>query len=396
MPRKTNSPAHVVPVLAALAAARVDPSTLHVDASTPGLAGVLVLLRGPSKHPTPTLLRNAFADAIQRAGAPTGYLATLPDVVTPRAALGRAHPLARDDDHRWVHAGTRDGHSRWIYCSSSITDDAVAIQGTGTCAEAHPDGTLTIDAGVPTHIAQRLRDAYDEARGLVDPSRVVALVTAHLVRHGGRQLTSDVYLLPETTPETCGVLAGLVDLGGWAEAVPVADPARIARLSTPVTRSIEEQIADVVAAAQAHVARAEDVARRALADEDPRLPARDGGQQSIACETIRAEIRAAREAAELWGRRLSLASLDVTAQLDALDTAADEADRKALAEVEARRERRRAEKAAERAGKAPDGADLADIDDEQAREERAEAATFARDHLVHVRIGDADKAGGAA
>lgn len=345
-----NAPTSIAP-LVALASLRAVPSSLHIDAATPGLAGVLVLFRAPGERPTPTALRTAFEDSTDRAApvvttdieARAAFLASLPDTITPVAALGLAVRGARDTGAEWVHVRTVEGTSQWTYCSSTVTASSVSIHGAGTSAEACADGRLVIDAGVPTHIGDMLRAAYDAARGVVEPSRIKMLVSLYLARQGGRAITDDCYLLPETTPTTCGVLAGLVDLGGWAETIAVADPQRIARLSSPVTKSIEQQIADVVEATQAFISRAASVANGdtvTATKPDGTTETRLTRITAAQGEHARAEIAAARAAAALWRDRLSLASLDVDAQLDDLDAAATRADEAALAVMAGRKARR--------------------------------------------------------
>ncbi len=331
-----TAPTSSIATVAALTSLRTPPASFAIATSTPGLAGVLVLFRAPSTRPTPTALQVACSDAMDRAlTAPTqaehdaakAFLASLPDVVSPVAALGLAVREACDAGHRWTHNRTADKASRWTYCAATVTADSVSILGAGTAAEAFADGRLVVDAGVPGSIAVRLRAAYDAARGVVEPSRIAALVATHLQRMGGRAITSDVYLLPEIGAATCGVLAGLVDLTGWAEAVAVADPAKIARLTSPVTRSIEQQIADVVTSTEAFIAKAAAAA----------LP--DGGTlQRRTGETVRAEIAAARAAVELWRDRLSLPVLNCEVLLENLDVAAVAADDAAQAAQTAKRD----------------------------------------------------------
>jgi len=375
MPRP--SARHTAATLAAVAASAKDPATLHVDPALPGLAGVLVLFAAPTTRPTPTALRARFAAALDHARLGCGdpapgdrYMATLPKVQTPVASLGIAVRVACDDGHRWTHNRTADRASRWTYCAATVTADTVSILGAHTSAEAMPDGRLVIDPDVPHDIAARLRVAYDEARGVVEPSRIIALVAAYLRGIGGRSITSDVYLIPATDPTTCGVLAGLVDLGGWADTVPVADPAKIARLSSPVTKSIEEQIAAVVEDTRAFIARAVDVAR----------PGSTSTLQRRTGDTVRSEIAAARAAASLWRDRLSLASLDVDAALDALNVEADAADAAALAAVEERRAARKLAREIATLTGTTTGADLAAADEaaEVAARRAARAAATPR------------------
>lgn len=380
----------VATVLAALPRARARPQSFVVDETLPGLAGVLVVFKAPSKRPSPSLMRAAFADALDRArrdevtgepfddviaretasgamddkhplvldrNAANAFLASLPEVVTPVAALGIATRIAVDEGARWVHVRTAEKASKWTYCAATVSESHVSILGNES-AEAHADGRLVIDSGVPAHIATQLREAYDAARGVVEPSRVIALVASHLVKRGARAIMSDVYLLPRVVPSTCGVLAGLVDLGGYAETLAVADPARIARLSSPVQESIEEQIAKVTKAARDFIERAKTVAQ---AGSEDTLRKGTG-------ETVRAALAQARADAAMWRDRLQLATLDVDAELGTLDAAADEADRAALAALE---ERRKARKAAKDAAKAS-GSDFKAIDEEQEAEERRE------------------------
>lgn len=352
-------------IAAAIAATHTDPAVFAVP-TTKGVAGVLVLFGAPTEKPTPSTLRTRFSDAIDRA-APTAndvdatgaFLGGLPDVVTPVAALGLAVRDAVETDARWVHNRTAEKSSRWTYCASSVTADAVSIHGHGTCAEALADGTLTIDSGVPSHIATKLRDGYNAARGVVEPTRISALVAAFLTKQGGRSVASSAYLMPHMTAATCGVLAGLSDLGGWGLTYAVADPAQIQALATPVVRSIEEQIADVERATADFVARAAAAAK----PDGGRFLAKSG-------ETMREEIAAARAAASLWRDRLNLAALDVDGSLDALDKAADEADRVALAAVAKRRENAKLAREVAAINGAPDAATLKAIDDAADRDAR--------------------------
>lgn len=317
-----------LPAAAPVARRLADPASLAVPTST-GVAGVVVVYGSPATKPTPTSLRDTFADALDRAdqgAGDRGFLASLPDVVTPVAVLGSAVRRAVDEGHRWVFVRQAGGSSRWTYASATITTDSVAIVGAGTSAEVAPDGALTVEPGVPPHIEAALREAYTAARGVVEPSKVQALVTAHLHRQGGRQLSPGAMLLPAMSTTTTGVLAGLIDLGGYALAYPVADAAQIATLAAPVVRSIEEQIADVAKAAQDFVEKARKVA---APDSSSKIQARS-------IETVRAEIQAARKAAALWRDRLSLVSLDVDDALDALKAEADKANAAALAAMDAR------------------------------------------------------------
>lgn len=378
-PTKSAILAPVVATLAALAVKRAVPSTFAVDPKTPGLAGVIVSFAAPTKRPTPTVLRTAFDDSITRAipnpGAcvpdlvndATKFLASLPDVVSPVAALGLAVRIAVEPGTKWVHNGTREGSSRWTYCASSIGNvnegGARIVGADDTTAEANANGNLTIDAAVPSHIAATLRTAYAEARGVVEPSRVVALVAAHLVRKHARVITSDLYLLPAMDPVTCGVLAGLVDLGGWAEVFPLADPARIARLTGPVTKSIEEQIADVIKNTQEFITKAKAVAawKPDPTKPDDKAPA----LQARTAQTAREQIAEARAAAMLWRDRLGLASLDVDAQLNDLDAAADAADDAAQKEQAKRRENAKIAKELAKLN-TPSAGDLAALDESDA------------------------------
>lgn len=375
--------AHVAATLATVA----DPTKLLVDPATPGLAGVFVLFKPPHTRPTPAKLRDTFEAALNRA-APSdpaalafhitgkdasgrvvaqgsdAFLASLPDVITPVAALGIAVRVARTKTSEWVHNGTKEGHSKWTYCDSHVRREGGArILGDATqCAECKPDGTLTIDTDVPSDIATALRTAYDEARGVVEPSRIKTLVATHLAKSGARAITDDVYLLPSTSTVNVGVIAGLIDLGGWGDTAPVADPVRIANLSSPVTLSIEEQIEKVITEAKEFV-------ERAKAAADPK--SEDMMRDSVG-KTMQERIDDALRTVELWGKRLNLAGLDIAADLEPLRAQVIDEDARALAAVE---ERRKARKAARDAAKAAaKGVDLKAIDEEQEREERAAAA----------------------
>lgn len=376
----------IATVTAVLAARVSNPSKLLVDPKTPGLAGVLVLFRAPNERPTPAKLRDAFEAALGRASssikASVGttrtpqevidattahndgsntFLASLPDVVTPVAALGVAVRVARTESSEWVHNGQREGHSRWTYCDSHVQREGGAriLGDADSCAEVKPDGTLTIDSGVPADIADTLRSTYDKARGVIEPARIKGLVASHFAKCGGRAITDDTYLMPDVSTVNVGVLAGLIDLGGWGTTVAVADPERIAALASPVTKSIEEQIADVIADTQAFISRAK-------AATDP--TSTDMMRESVS-ETISERIETARQAAALWRDRLKLASLDVDAELQKLEKEVDAEADKALAAVEARRAARKAAKEAEKIATS----DLKAIDEEQDAEERRAA-----------------------
>jgi len=348
-PAKTTSASSVVATLATVAA-HVDPATFHKD-TPPGVAGVLVFFGPPSTKPAPSTMRNTFEDAIVGRALPvdatpamheraSAFLASLPDVVSPVAALGIAVNHATDGKSKWVHNRTFQKASRHTYCAANVTADTVSIHGAGTCAEASADGTLTIESGVPQAIADRLRAAYLAARGVVETSRVSALIAAYLTKMGGRAIGSAAYLLPSIDPVTCGVLAGLSDLGGFALTYAVADPAQVAALAAPVTQSIEEQIADVTEAARLFVEKARDVANGATVEvttDDGTTKTRNVSIKSTSIDTLRANIENARKAASLWRDRLQLASLDVDDALTALDADADAASRAALEAMKARK-----------------------------------------------------------
>ncbi len=350
-PEKTmNAPTSPTARSTVATSRHADPTT-YAPPTSPGIVGVLVLFGPPAVKPTPARMRDAFGDAIDRspgadtcfvvdsAGAPVlvdgqkiiasaAFLGGLPESISPVAAIGLAVNGAVEPGAQWVQNGRAKGASCWTYCASTVTSRAVDIHGTGTTAEVTADGTLTIAHGVPPVVADRLRAAYDTARGVVEPSRVSAIVAAFLAKQGGQYVTSSSYLLPTVSPLTCGVLAGLADLGGFAVTYSVADPAQIQALATPVQRSVEEQIAAVTASAAAFIAKAREVA----------APSSDASIQGRSIETVRAQIETARNAAEMWRSRLKLASLDVGEALATLDTDAENAGKLAIAAMAKRRE----------------------------------------------------------
>ena len=166
----------------------------------PGVVGALVLVKRPADRLAPSRIVDTFKREIYDAMALHGtlhgangrgaildvgpvlssndsaladrFLASLPETVTPVAALGTAvkAPGSTSPDHRWQHVRTAEKGSRWTYCAAHVSEHSVSIHGSHS-AEVDAHGTLTIDADVPPAIATALRVAYDEARGVVEPSR---------------------------------------------------------------------------------------------------------------------------------------------------------------------------------------------------------------------------------
>lgn len=262
----------------------------------------------------------------------------LPDVVSPAAALGVAVGVAvvgasgSTPATRWIHVGQKEGVSRWIYTLASVSDAAVDIRGTAG-AEARPDGSLIIDPAIPAPIATALRAAYDDARGVVEPSRVNAAIARYLQGRSAQQLTASTYLVPQDDRELSAVLAAIVDLGGFAGCYPVANGANAAALVQPVTRSLADDVAAVLAAARDTI----DRAKAAALPSSDKLAFRDSN-----ADTAHAAIDEVRAKLALWRDRLGVVLADVDETLNDADQTLDVACDAALKAVAARKAARAA------------------------------------------------------
>jgi hypothetical protein len=304
--------------------------------NVPVLGYLVSFNSSPVKH-TPARLREAAStrDAQLLHDA-------LPDVVTPVAALGRAvkAPGATPDGHRWVHAGRADGASHWIFCASDVDENRAVISGYSG-AEVHADGTLNVDASVPAAVASALREAYDAARGLVESSKVNAVVARLVAKTWrGQYLRECTYLVPEDTADLRATLTVLTDLGGLAVCLPVTD---VSGLQAPVARSVEEDVTTLLARVADLTARAKTCT---TADDD-------GNKHQIragTADTVRRELDEARARLALWQDRLGLQLTTVRSSMAEAEKAMDVAVDDALQAIEARRAARDAARAAQRVG----------------------------------------------
>lgn len=277
----------------------------------------------------------ASVRALAAAVGADAFAAHLPDVVTAVAALGRAvrDAAASPPGHRWVFIRQHEGASRWIFARSDVDDTQVSIRGYDG-AEARPDGTLTIDAGVPPAVAAALRAAYDAARGVVDAAKVNAAASRVLAAvsrgagHPGIKIAPNGYLVDGVDDDTRATIDAIARLGGLAVCLPI--PAAAApTLAAPVARAV----ADEAAAVLADVA---DLSARCLASAagEPGAPAVRGGSG----ETARRALDEARERLAGWRDRLGVQVADVDAALQASGDALAVALRGALAAQDGRRD----------------------------------------------------------
>lgn len=278
----------------------------------------------PARY-TPARLR----EACEARGA-DAFAALLPSTVTAVAALGLAIRVAVEADHRWVHVGQAEGRSRWIYCASKVSEAEARITGQAGAEASNATGDLTIDADVPTVVANKLRAAYDEARGVVDPARVNGAVTRLALRANGRQLMTGVVMLPALTNDVVAALRVVSDLGGVGLEHALDDVAA-QRLAQPLQRSLTDHVDDLVA-------RVEDLAKRARAcAADEKATLRDPENSA---EGLRAQLDDARAQLALWRDRLGLVTASAEAALGLAETAMDDAVDVALKALKARRAKR--------------------------------------------------------
>lgn len=274
----------------------------------------------------PARLREACdtRDAVALAGL-------LPDGIGATAALGIAVRTAVEDGHRWVHAGQAKGVSRWIYCAATVTDAEAQISGHHGAEADNATGILKVDAGVPHAVVVALRAAYDTARGVVDPARVNAAVTRLALKSGGQALMPGVVMLPHLDANVQTALRVLSDLGGVGVAHTLGD-VEAQHLARPLTRSVEDDVADLVQQIEDLTARA-----KACASDDKAPAIRDGS-----AETLHARLAEATAKLERWRDRLGLSFASIEASMalaaEAMDTAVDDA----MEALKARRAARRA------------------------------------------------------
>lgn len=290
MTRKSTTPAAVTvtPAAAPGSGARLATATTSGD-----LHVITYSAAGPVTHAR-------LADVIAARGA-TALAARITDATSPVAALGVAVRAAAEPGHKWVHTRTHKHSSRWVYTQADVDPARVRIEGyDGATAEA--DGTLRVDAGVPAGVADRLRAAYDAARGVVDPSRVNAgltrLIESPDVR--GAALRECVYLVDGLHGDVKAALDVIADLGGLAVALRV-DAAAAPSFAQPVQRAVEDEVREAVKVAAALVDKA-----RAAREGGPALREREPGDTAAA-----QALREARERLRLWRSRLGLAMGDL-------------------------------------------------------------------------------------
>ncbi len=311
---------------------------------TPAPLAHVVLFAAPPDKRAPSDLRDAFA-------AVPAFRDSLPDVVSPVAALGLAVKPATTDTARFVHGGQAAGVSRWIYTRADVTMDHAHIQGE-TGIEVRPDGLLRVDPTIPLDVRAIVEDAYRVARGVVEPSRLNSALAAWM--RGDRRapatgapallgtyLRDGAYLMPHLDTDTAAILAAVVSLGGLAAAYPVQGAA-LASLAAPVQRTLEDEVAAVLRSADDVISKA----RAAAAPGGPVLQQTSGGDLAVG-ETAHTAIDDVRARLALWRDRLGLALGDVAARLTAAEAALNTACDAALAAAEARKaERKRARAAA--------------------------------------------------
>jgi len=287
----------------------------------------LVTWGAPAGGSWPVAAVRALAAAV---GA-DAFAAHLPDVVTAVAALGRA---VRDDGacppgHRWVFVRQHEGASRWLLCRADVDDTRARIEGHDG-AEARPDGSLTLDAGIPAPVAAALRAAYDAARGVVDASRVNAAASRVLARAGARavKVAPNGYLVDGVDADTRATIDAIARLGGLAVCLPI--PGGTApTLAAPVARAVADDARAVIDDVAALAARC--VASAAGEPGAPDVRAGSG-------ETARRALDEARERLAGWRDCLGLQLSDVDAALQASGDALAVALRGALAAQDGRKD----------------------------------------------------------
>jgi hypothetical protein len=257
--------------------------------------------------------------------------AMLPDVVTPVAALGRAvrDAAATPDGHRWIHVRQHEGCSRWLLCRADVDETRARIEGYDG-AECRSDGTLVIDAGVPSGIAAALRAAYDAARGVVDASRVNAAVARVLARTGTRavKVAPNGYLVDGVDADVRAAVDVVARLGGLAVCLPIPSDAA-PTLAAPVARAVADDARAVLDDVAALAARC-----RASAAGEPGAPDVRAGSG----ETARRSLDEARERLAAWRDRLGVQLADVDRALRESGDALAVALRAALAAQDGRRD----------------------------------------------------------
>jgi hypothetical protein len=197
-------------------------------------------------------------------------------------------------------------------------------------AEARPDGSLTIDAGIPAPVAAALRAAYDTARGVVDASRVNAAASRTLAarRRDAVKIAPNGYLVDGVDADTRATIDAIARLGGLAVCLPI--PSGTApTLAAPVARAVADEARAVIDDVTALAARC-----AASAAGEPGAPDVRAGSG----ETARRALDEARERLAGWRDRLGVQLADVDAALQASGDALAVALRGALAAQDGRKD----------------------------------------------------------
>lgn len=291
---------------------------------------VVTFTSSPEKR-TPARLREACDT--RDAGA---LAALLPDTISPVAALGRAvkAPTTSSDSHRWVHCGQAAGVSRWIYCSSAVTDTSALIAGSYGAEANNATDRLTVDVGVPQPVADALRAAYDVERGVVEPAKVNAAVSRLVARHGGKPVMPGVYVVTSIHDDVVAALKVLEDLDGVGLATAV-DTATRDRLAAPMARAVDDDVKALIAQVNELSTRA-----KACSNDDEAPAVREGS-----ADTLRAKLSAARADLATWRDRLGLSVAEAERALAKSEEAMDDAVDAALRALEARKAARAAARA---------------------------------------------------
>jgi hypothetical protein len=280
----------------------------------------VVLFSAPPVKLTPNALRAAFASIPL-------FEATLPEVVTPVAALGIAVRAATTDTQRWIHAGQAQGASRWIMTAADVDRTHARIEGYSG-VEVRADGALVVDASIPLAVADIVRAAYNTARGVVEPSRLNAAL-ATWCKARGQYLRDGSYMLSSLDVDTQAILDAVIALGGIGAAFAVGG-ASLQAFAAPVARSLEDDIAAVLASASAVIAKA----KAAQKTDGPTIQERTGDTAHRDIDDVKARLT-------LWRDRLGLAMGEVDAQLTDAATVLDTELDRALAACAARKAARR-------------------------------------------------------
>lgn len=264
-----------------------------------------------------------------------GLAALLPDGDSTVAALGKAVAAAGGVAPRgveWSLYARRGGGSRWVRADAEREHGGVRILG-DQGVEVDPAGVLTFDGGVPTIEADAIRAAYRAARGGVDGAVLGRHVAAWIVGslRGVRATgAGGAWLVDGAHAQVLrGVRDALAPLGATLAVHGVMD-ADVLAYGPTVTRTIGDEVADVLADADAALA-----AAVAAASGTGTVQARSGASTLDALDRVA-------ERAGLWRDRLRLSLGDVDARIAALRVAVDDAYTSALDAQRIRRDEARA------------------------------------------------------